>query len=368
MDVLAAVSRATGSALTIEEIRLPSLDAGEVLVRLDAVGVCHTDIAAHAGKLPVPRPVVLGHEGAGTVARVGAGVPGVQVGSRVVISYASCGQCPSCAGGLQSYCHAFVRLNFTGERVNGGARVAHSAAGPVNIGFFGQSTFATYAVVNFRQLVQVDADLPAELLAPLGCGVLTGAGTIVNAFRMRPGDSLVVFGAGTVGLSAVMAARAVGAGKVIVVDPVLRRRNLAQSLGATATYCPGQEGLVQTLVDVTGGGANYVLESTGKPSVIEQAVATLGIRGTCGLVGSAPEHSMINVDSRRIMNAGRMLRGIVEGDSAPADLIPRLLQWCDQGRLPIERLVQTYAFQNINQAFADSESGAVVKPVLCMPS
>lgn len=333
-----------------------------------AAGVCHTDLTAQAGKLPVSFPVVLGHEGAGVVIEVGPGVTSVSPGDRVVMSYAWCGNCPSCRSGSTSYCHHFPALNFGGIRGAHAFTMRANDAQLVQGSFFGQSSFASHSICEARHLVKVEGDVPLELLAPLGCGVQTGAGAVINSLKVSPGSSLIVFGAGSVGLSAVMAAKAIGACKIIAVDPVESRRKLAIRLGADIAFDANQLELREQIQASARDGLDYALDTTGIPSVVRKAFDSLAIRGTCGVLGIAPLNAQLEFDARSIMSAGRTIRGIVEGDSRPADFIPRLVALHNQGLLPIEKLITTYPFDEINQAFEDSRSGKSIKPVLLMPS
>jgi len=332
----------------------------EVLVRLVATGVCHTDIVL--SQFPRSMPAVLGHEGSGIVERVGSHISKVKPGDHVVLSYLFCGQCKPCQQGKYGYCQRFRLVNFAGIRPDGSTTM-HQGDTVVHGSFFGQSSFATYALATERNVVKVRADIPFELLGPLGCGIQTGAGAVINALAPRAGSSLVVFGTGAVGLSAIMAARVVGCTMIIGVDIRPQRLALAQELGATHII-NGREGTtVEQIRQITGGGASYSLETTAVPALVRQAVDCLETTGTCGVLGAAAPGTEFSLDMGTV-GLGRTVRGIIEGDSIPDVFIPQLIELYVQGRFPFDKLIKTYLFAEINAAVAASESGETVKPVL----
>lgn len=365
MNVYAAVTRAVQAPLSLELLELEEPRPSEILVRVVATGVCHTDIAMRDQIFPVPQPIVLGHEGAGVVERVGSGVSKVAPGDHVVMTYNSCGFCPSCTEHAPTYCYDFFGHNFGGARGDGSS--ALSAAGErVHANFFGQSSFANFALCHERNVVKVTKEIDLALLGPLACGVQTGAGAVINALRVGVGHSFAAFGTGSVGLSAILAARVAGATTIVGVDLNDARLELARELGATHTFNPARENVPEAIVKATGGGVNFALEATGIPAVIRQAVDSLAPRGTCGIVGAAAPGSEVSLDILNIMTAGRALRGIVEGESTPEVFIPALIALYAQGRFPFDRLVTFYPFERINDAIHDSETGAVVKAVVRM--
>jgi len=365
MNITAAVTRATRSPMSLETLELEAPRDDEILVRVVAAGVCHTDIAMRDQAYPVPQPIVLGHEGAGIVEKAGSGVTGIVPGDHVVMSYNFCGTCPSCTAGAATYCYDFFGRNFAGARADGTTPIS-GGNGTVHGNFFGQSSFADFALCNVRNVVNVPKDVPLELLGPLACGVQTGAGAVFNVLRMAAGASFAVFGAGSVGLSAVMAAVVAGASPIIAVDPVESRLALARELGATHTVNPSQDNPSQEIVRLTGAGVDFALEATGIPAVIRQAVESLAPRGLCGIVGAAPAGSEMTLDVLHLMTAGRTLRGIVEGDANPKAFIPVLIDLYRNGRFPFDKLIRFYPFDRVNEAIDDAESGRVVKPVLRM--
>ncbi len=364
MRIDAAVLNELAGEFTIEALDLEAPRAHEVRVEIAGVGICHTDVKMARGYRPVRLPLVLGHEGSGTVVDVGSEVTKVRPGDRVVLSFDSCGACEHCQSGHPAVCDLVDELTFGCARLDGSSPLKRD--GEVVHGcFFGQSSFSTIALATDRNTVRVDADAPLELLGPLGCGVQTGAGAVFNSLDVQPGTSLVVFGAGTVGLSAVMAARVVGAGTIVAVDRHPSRLSLAADLGATHTIdtsqVEGPDTLVAAVKAACGGGAHYALDTTNVVSLVEAAIGSLRVRGTYGHVGGGG--TTIGVSTGHLL-AGRTITGIIQGDSVPDVMIPRLIDLHRQGRFPFDRLVTFYEFGDINQAISDMQAGETVKPVL----
>lgn len=359
----AAVTRQRGADFVIEQVNIGAPRHDEVLVRVVASGVCHTDMVVRDEEYG-PLPAVFGHEGAGDVEAVGEHVKNVTVGDHVVLSYAFCGECDLCHSGHPAHCREVFPINFGGGRLDGSTSTTDTQGERVHDHFFGQSSFAEYAIVNRNNLVKVDKNLPLDILAPLGCGLQTGSGAVINAMKVRPGSSFVAFGAGTVGLAAVMAAKVAGATTIIATDINAQRLELALELGATHIINSKEIDPVKAIQEITGGGADFALECTGRPSVLTQAVDSLGFFGTCGIVGAAPLGSKVELDVNGIMVPAKRVMGIVQGDSVSATFIPTLIELWKQGRFPFDKLIKHYDFKDINQAVADSESGRVIKPVL----
>ena len=361
MRIRAAVARAKHAPLSLEMIELEEPRDDELLVRLVATGICRTDLAMRDGKRPVPQPVVLGHEGAGVVERVGRGISGLRPGDHVVMSYDSCGACPSCLEAQSSYCDHAVERNFGGHRPDGSLPFSKDGE-PIHGCFFGQSSFATHALCRERNAVRVPPEAPLRLLGPLGCGVQTGAGAVINALRVGAGDSLLVCGSGAVGLSAVIAARTVGAALIIAADTSPSRLELARELGATHAIDPDAEDLVAAVRRITGRGVGFAFDTTGQPAVVRQAITALGPRGVCGYcaIGGAE----VSFDMSDVMNGGKQVRGIVQGDAVSRSFIPALVRLHAQGRFPFDRLITFYPFERINEALEDVQHGRAIKPVL----
>jgi aryl-alcohol dehydrogenase len=363
MKIRAALTTDPGTvAITQLELRGPR--AHEVLVRIVAVGICHTDLKSASAASPVPRPVVLGHEGAGIVEQVGSAVTKVAPGDHVVLSFAFCGDCAACRDAEPAYCRHQWKLNFGCTRPNGESYLFCDDGAPVHGDFFGQSSFASHAIADQRNVVRVRRDAPLELLGPLGCGVQTGAGAVINEFRLRPGETIAIFGVGTLGLSAVMAARLSGASRIIAIDRHAHRLELARELGATDIFLSGTDSVAAAVIEAAGGeGVRYALDTSGVPAVMRQAIEVLAPRGECGFVTSPWTGEDLPVPVRHLL-LGRKVRGIVEGNSNPDEFIPRLIEFFLAGQFPFDRLVRFYPFADIAQAFHDAESGATIKPVL----
>ncbi|MBV1697249.1 MAG: NAD(P)-dependent alcohol dehydrogenase [Hyphomicrobiales bacterium] len=361
--VTAAVVRQKGGPFVIEKLRLEEPRADEVLVRIVATGMCHTDMVVRDQVYPVPQPIVLGHEGAGVVEKVGPSVVKVRPGDHVVLTFMSCGRCRMCAQGRPANCENFNAHNFSGARADGTGSLADEH-GPIHDHFFGQSSFSTFAVANERNVVKVPKEAPLELLGPLGCGIQTGAGAVMNALKVGHGDSFAAFGAGAVGLSAVMAARAIGATTIIAVDVVPARLALARDVGATHAVDARKRDPIAAIREITGGGVQFSLETTAIPEVVRQAIDSLGVRGTCGIVGAAPPATEINIDVTEFMQMSKTVYGIIEGDSVPDIFIPTLIDLFLQGRFPFDKLTKMYPFEQINDAASDSEHGLTVKPII----
>jgi aryl-alcohol dehydrogenase len=360
MKTKAALVTEKSGKFKISEVELAELRDDEVLVRVVGVGVCHTDLVCRDQLYPVRFPAVFGHEGAGVVEKVGARVTSLRPGDPVVMSYRACGQCRACRNGDMCHCAGIFENNFGGGRADGTATISQAGA-PVFGNFFNQSSFATFALANEANTVKVPADLPLALLAPLGCGIQTGAGAVINVFRPPAGSSIAVFGCGAVGLAAIMAAAAVGCTSIVAIEPHQVRRDLAMELGATLALDPRRTEVVAELQQL--GGMDYSLECTGLPAVFRQAVDCLTVPGFCAVAGAAPLGTEVTLDMNSIM-FGRTVMGIVEGGAVPKNFIPKLIELYRQGRLPLEKIVRFYAFDDINQAVSDAETGTVVKAVL----
>ncbi|WP_067449918.1 NAD(P)-dependent alcohol dehydrogenase [Actinomadura macra] len=363
----AAVLRAADAPYAIEALDLDGPGPGEVLVRIVGAGMCHTDLLGRAPGDRVSKPVILGHEGAGVVEATGPGVAGLAEGDHVVMSFDSCGSCANCRASLPGNCRAMAALNMTARPRDGRPRVTDGGGAPVHNRWFGQSSFATHALGTARNVVAVPRDIPLESLGPLGCGVQTGAASVLISLGVRPGESIAVFGAGAVGLAAVMAARVAGATTIIAVDLHGPRLDLARELGAThvldgASGPDGGADLASRVRAISSGeGVQYALDSTAVPEVVSAAVASLRTTGVCGLVGVGAREYRLDAS---LLLMGRTVKGIIEGDAVPHTFIPKMIELWRQGRFPFDRLVTTYPLAQINQAEADARAGKVVKPVL----
>ncbi len=362
MKIKAAVVREKGGPFIIEEIELDEPRPDEVLVRIASSGLCHTDLVARMQFLPIPLPGVFGHEGAGVVESVGSQVVKVKPGDHVATSFMSCGVCTACKKGKPAWCSEFRRLNFGGRRADGTATMKKGSE-TIYGSFFGQSTFASHALVNERNTIKVQSDVPLEILSPMGCGIQTGAGGVINTLNAKPGSSIAVFGIGSVGLSAIMAAVVSGCTRIIGVDIVEQRLKLAKEFGATDIIDSTKADAVEEIRKLTGGGIEYSLECTGVPKVFRQAVDSLMMGGTCGLIGVAPVGVEVNLEMQTVLD-GRTIKGIVEGDCVSDIFIPQLIELYKQGRFPFDRLLKFYSLEQINEAAEDSEKGKTLKAIL----
>lgn len=361
MKIKAAVTHGLGEDFKFEEVELGEPKANEVLVKIVATGVCHTDAVARDLGLS-PFPAVLGHEGAGVVEKVGSGVTTVEAGDHVVLSFAHCGHCENCLTGHPTVCLNFNDLNFGGKMQDGTNRIQHESQDVST--FFGQSSFGTFAVTNERNVVKVDREVDLALLGPLGCGIQTGAGTVLNRIKPEFGSSIAVYGSGAVGLSAVMAAKIAGCLNIIAVDIHDSRLELAKELGATHTLNGKNVDIVHEIKKITKGGTHYAVETTGVPPVVKQAVHALRPLGSCAIVGVTPE--MTFDVQNDIMAEGKTVMGVIEGDSVPQVFIPQLVDYYKRGMFPFNKLTKMYDFEQINEAFEDSKQGTTIKPIVKM--
>lgn len=362
MKIKAAVVREKAGPFLIEEIELDEPRDDEIVVRIVSSGLCHTDLVARMQFLPIPLPGVFGHEGAGVVEKVGSRVTKVKPGDHVTTSYMSCGECPACKKAMPGWCTEFQRLNFGGRRADGTATMKKDGQ-TIYGSFFGQSTFASHALVTERNVVKVSKDVPLEILCPLGCGIQTGAGGVINSLKAGPGSSIAIFGIGSVGLSAMMAAVASGCTMIIGVDVMEERLKLAKEFGATHTINSAKVDAVEEIRKLTGGGIEYTLECTGIPKVFRQAVDALMMGGTSGLIGVAPNGVDVSLEMQQILN-GRTIKGVVEGDCVSDIFIPQLIELYKAGRFPFDRLLKFYSLDQINEAVEDTEKGRALKAVL----
>jgi len=360
----AAILPAVSGLFSIEELVLPEPSDDELLVKVAGCGICHTDVKVSLGYANVPLPVVLGHEGSGTVLAAGAHCGDFQEGDHVIMTFPSCGHCVSCREQHPAYCDIGQELSFACRRPER-AHPGRSQGETIHGAFFGQSSFSTHALVSARNAVKVNKDLPLPSLGPLGCGFQTGAGAVLNVLQPPPGESLAVFGAGNVGLSAIMAARIADMGPVIALDINEERLALAKMLGATDVINLTIEKYpVEAIHQLSGGkGVRYSLDTTNRPEVIRQAFEGLGNRGTC--IHSGGGGKDFTFPGSHLLH-GRTVTGVIQGDSNPRVFIPQLLDYFSQGQFPFDRLLNFYPLEEINRALEEMEKGSVVKPVLRM--
>ena len=354
-----------GGRFELAEVEIDEPRDDEVLVRIVATGLCHTDLTMRHFLPPEMFPHVFGHEGAGVVEAVGSLVEGITVGDHVVLSFRSCRECAACKAGDVGYCEQTLLLNYMGMRADGSTTMTAGDGSPVFGSFFGQSSLARHALAHADNCVVVDPALDPRVAAPYGCGFQTGAGTVLNVLRPAPSDSLAVYGAGAVGLAAVAAAVAEGVTTVLAVDLVADRLAEAERLGATPVDASGLEPaqVVARVKELTGGaGSTYAIDTTALPVVVKQAQQALAPRGTLVALGLGPEEYQL--DAIDLLQGGKRVMSSIEGDSDPLEMVPRLLALREAGRFDLDALVTTYSFEQIGEAVADVLAGRVVKPVL----
>ena len=364
MQPRAAIVKQKEGAFSIEPIQLSQPKKDEVLVKVKACGICHTDEVGRLGFFPFSFPVVLGHEGAGVVMSVGEGVTDFKEGDKVCFSYSYCGECEMCRSGRPYACFSNRRLNFSGQNFDGTRRIRYKDT-PVSA-FFGQSAFATHAVVHKNNLTLIDPEIPVELAAPLGCGIQTGAGTVLNCLQPQADTSILINGCGAVGLSAIMAAKLSPCSKIIACDISEERLELAKEFGATHTINASEVDSVPDAVrSLTEGlGAHYAADCTGSGESLRLSLNSVRSFGMCAAVGAAPEITF-QVEGE-LMGVAKRLIGVVEGYSIPQVFIPKLIQYYKDGKFPFDKLIKYYKFDEISEAFEDIHNGKVIKAVLTM--
>ena len=360
MKIKAALVREAGAPYEITEVDLAEPLADELVVKIQAVGLCGTDEAGRAGHLPFAFPVVLGHEGAGVVEAVGSAVSDFAPGDSVCLTFASCGCCDPCKDGQPYACEQMNSLNFFGE-CEGHRKPLKCDNEPVS-SFFSQSSFASHVVVKARNAVKIPSDVDPAMVAPFGCGVQTGSGIVLNCMKAGLGDKIAIFGCGTVGLSAVMAAKIAGCTEIIAIGGKDDTLALARELGATATINrKNVDDLCAALMEAAGGPLDFALDTSGNETAIMGLLHSLRYTGGIALAGGGYNLTFNNFD----LNC-RTIYGVSEGHSNPKVFIPQLLEAYKQGRFPIDKIITTYAFENINEAAQDSSNGGCIKAVLTM--
>lgn len=349
--------------LVLEEVELAAPRAGELLVRVEAASVCHSDVSVVDGSRIRPLPMALGHEAAGVVEEVGPGVRDVRPGDHVVLTFVpSCGSCPECSSGRPALCTPGAAANGAGTLLHGPS-LLRDAAGQVVHHHLGISGFARHAVVARESAVVVPQDVPLATAALFGCAVLTGAGAVLNTAPVRPGQAVAVFGLGGVGLASVMAASVAGAATIVAVDPVEAKRALALELGATHAFAPAEA--EQGVKDVTGGGAELAYEAAGVPAVLEAAFRALRRGGTAVAMGLPHPSRTLTLPALAFAGLGQSLVGSYMGSSSPQRDIPRYLALWKKGRMPVDRLQSAaLPLARINEAFEALAAGAAVRQVL----
>jgi aryl-alcohol dehydrogenase len=372
MRIQAAVMQKADGTLTrrriaIEEVELEGPRPDEVLIRITSCGVCGTDKMFVHGMMPYPTPGVLGHEGAGIVEDVGRDVVSVKPGDRVMIGFPWCGRCRSCRRGDQRYCEQGAILAFSGLRPDGSSPMSRPDGEKLSGRFFQQSSWATHTLALERQLAKVPDGVDLDLCGPYGCSISSGAGAVLNELRPGPGSSIAIFGAGNVGLAAVMAARLTGAVRIVAIDEVPERLALARELGATDTIVHGA-GTVPELKAMFGEHLDFTVEATDGSNLVSEAVTALGIRGTCAMVGGAAPTATVKLNHPDVLMHGKRLVGVMGGGGQTPEFLVSLMELQRDGRFPLQKLVKFYDLADVNQALDDSDAGTTVKPILRMPA
>ncbi|RYY25359.1 MAG: NAD(P)-dependent alcohol dehydrogenase [Sphingomonadales bacterium] len=349
------------------ECRTVTLDEprdDEILVRVTGVGICHSDLTFHT-MVASHGPHLLGHEGAGIVERTGKAVTSVAPGDKVVLSFRSCDDCPACRAGSPAYCRRFEELNIAFRRGDGSSPVTDSDGSSIGSCFFGQSSFADHAIAYEDNVVKVPDDVPVELLGPLGCGVQTGAGAVLRSLACTPASSLLVTGGGTVGLSAVLAAKLAGCTIIVVSEPSSVRRQMALELGASHVIDPAAGALADMALGISPDGFDYAIDTTARTDVLTGIADAMAARGVIGILGMFPDPAALcPIPINQIMAKGLSIRGVCEGDSDPQQFIPELIEHWRSGRFPFDRMIRTFRLDEINEAVEVLESGAAIKAVL----
>jgi len=359
----AAILYEPNAPLKVERVTLDEPQANEVLVKLVATGVCHSDLHFMKGEMPAPMPVVPGHEGAGIVEKVGPGVTTLQPGDHVVMMVSfSCGKCRFCVEGKPTQCVENLPI-MSMATLPGGATRLHKGEQQLNH-LFGLASYAEYAVVHERSCVKVREDAPLDVVCLLGCGTSTGIGAAINTAGIKPGESIAIFGCGGVGLSAVMGAKLAGAGKIIAVDTLSRKLNMAKKLGADYVINAKKEDPIMKVMELTGAGADYALECIGNVNVMTQAFASIRFGGKFIVVGMAPLGTMLSIAPFEFL-LGKTITGTVQGDIKAQIDIPRYIDLYMNGKLPIDKLItKSYSLDEINEAFEALAKGEIIRSVI----
>jgi aryl-alcohol dehydrogenase len=360
MRIQAAITRAKDAPFTIEPVDLAAIRPSEVLVRLIGTGICHTDLAIVHQHFPVPLPFVLGHEGAGVVIQAGAEVHALATSDRVVLTFESCGTCSSCSASHPAYCEQYAALNYGRARADGTSYFTDAQGIAIAGRFLGQSSFSTHVIATPRNAVKVPADIPLEMVCGMGCGFMTGASAVMGLERLRPDSTFAVLGAGALGFAAMFTARIRGCRRIIMIDRHQTRLALARELGATEVIDTTHDDLATRLTEL--GGIDFCIDTTGFAPVVESAARALKRLGTLVLLGGSPQR-VAAIDIVALLQ-GKTLRGEIFGDADPHRVLPQLLDWYRNGQFPVDRLIRTYPFAQINAAAADAASGVTIKPVL----
>ncbi|KAF7556517.1 hypothetical protein G7Z17_g1375 [Cylindrodendrum hubeiense] len=360
-----------GDKFEMTPIILDEVRSDEVLVEMKYSGICHTDVLLQNGLIPgVEYPAIFGHEGAGIIRALGSGVKdkSLQVGDYVLLSFNVCGRCKQCVADNPSCCHIHSPVNVGSVRLSDGSTPARLLDGTsVRSQCFGQSSFARMSVVAERSVVKCPYPESLSYFSPLGCGFQTGAGTLLNALKPDKTNTVVIFGVGSVGIAALMAAAYLQVKQLIAVDVVDEKLAIAKEFGAThvvnSRNC-GEGGIQAKILEITDGGADYAIDCTGLIPVIESLFGCLAPRGTATTVGVPPPNSVIRIEPQTFLLENKRYIGVVEGGSHPQKFIPQLMELHRQGHFPVDKLCKVYSVKDFETAMSDMRNGKVVKPII----
>ena len=367
MRAKAAILYEAGTPLRFEEVDVAPPQAGEVLVRMYAGGVCHSDLHVMKGDLLMPMPIILGHEGAGVVEDVGPGVTSVQPGDHVIpIWRVSCGSgtCEYCTGGRPALCDVGTEMRVTGLMADGTTRF--SVGGEPVRHFAGVSSFSEMSTMPEAAVLKIPKDFPLDKAALLGCGVITGVGAVANGARVKMGSTVAVFGCGGIGLNAVQGARIVGARRIIAVDVADQKLDYARTMGATHTVNAAEVDVVAAIKDLTDGrGVDYAFEAIGITETIEQAYAATKKMGTCVVIGVTRADVRVNINANEMVYAEKTLMGSLYGSARPKIDLLHLMEMYESGDLLLDELLtRTWPLAEINDAYAALERGEVARSLV----
>lgn len=364
MKIKAALVEGKGQPYTITELELAEMKETDVLVRIVASGLCRSDYGERNGN-SIEFPNVLGHEGAGIVEKVGSAVTAVVPGDHVVLSYAYCGECKPCSTGHPSGCVHWLEVNNAGTNTRGES-VLHTAEGtPVN-NFFNQSSFANYSLTDESNIVKVDKEVDLRILGPLGCGLGTGSGAVLNVLKPAVGSGIAVFGTGAVGFAAIMAAKIAGCYPIVAVDINQQRLDQALAIGATHAVNSLETDAKEFIHELTAGlGLDYTIDTSGVNTVMSNALACVSNTGTFVPLAVTKQDFEFNPFFELVFGNKKIV-GVLIGDTIPKFHLPNLIEFYKRGQFPFDRFVKFYDFEEINQAEADSVSGEVIKAVIVM--
>ena len=357
---------ASTEPIQVRELQLDHPGAGELTIKIHAAGLCHSDLSVINGDRPRPVPIVLGHEAAGEVTEIGAGVTEFEVGDRVVLAFVpSCGECEACLAGRAALCVPGAQTNTAGT-LTSGERRWRGDEGELLHHHLGISAFAEQTIVSELSAVKIPDDLPYELAALFGCAVLTGVGAALNAAEIEPGQTVAIFGLGGVGLAAVMGAKLAGAGRVIAIDPVEHKRALALELGA-GDALEGGPGTVEELKAMTDGGPDRVIETAGSAQVLETAYLATRRGGITVTVGLPNPEAMLTIPAVSLVAEERTLKGSYLGSANPSEMLPQLFDYWRAGKLPVEKLISGHlTLDQVNEGFDRLASGEAVRQIIVL--